>query len=84
MFTELIIYQVNGEWQTKDEKLKFYKDYLSKLANEFEEIKFTHISKDKNQFVDALTTLASMTQINIGSRIQPISIEIRIQPTKWH
>jgi hypothetical protein len=33
---ELIIYQVKGEWQTKDEKLKFYKDYLSKLANEFE------------------------------------------------
>jgi len=74
---ELIIYQVKGEWQTKDEKLKFYKDYLSKLANEFEEIKFTHISRDKNQFVDALATVASMTQINIGSKIQPISIEIR-------
>jgi len=52
---------VKGEWQTEDEKLKFYKDYLSKLANEFEEIKFTHISRDKNQFVDALATLALMT-----------------------
>jgi hypothetical protein len=44
----LIIFQVKGEWQPKNEKLKPYQNYLSKLANEFEEIKFTHMSKDKN------------------------------------
>ena len=65
----LIICQVKGEWQIKDETLKSYQDYLLKLANEFEEIKFTHISRDKNQFTDVLATLASMTQINIWSRI---------------
>jgi len=54
----LIICQVKGEWQTKDEKLKLYQNYLLRLANEFEEIKFTHISRDKNQFADALATLA--------------------------
>jgi len=59
----LIICQVKGKWQTKDKKLKPYQKYLLKLANEFEEIKFIHISRDKNQFVDALTTLALMTQV---------------------
>jgi ribonuclease HI len=43
----LIICQVKGERQAKDEKLRLYQDYLLKLANEFEEIKFTHISRDK-------------------------------------
>jgi hypothetical protein len=35
------------------------------------------MNRDKNQFFDVLATLASMTQINIESRIQPISIKIR-------
>jgi len=48
-----------------------------RLANEFEEIKFTHISRDKNQFVDVLATLASMTQVDAKSKIQPIDIEVR-------
>ena len=52
----LIICQVKGEWQTNDEKLKLYQNYLLRLANEFEEIKFTHISRDKNQFANALAT----------------------------
>jgi len=73
----LIICQVKGEWQTKDEKLKLYQNYLLRLANEFEEIKFTHISRDKNQFADALATLASMTQVDTKSKIQPIDIEVR-------
>ncbi|XP_061951794.1 uncharacterized protein LOC133674601 [Populus nigra] len=73
----LIICQVKGEWQTKDKKLRLYQSYILKLADEFEEIKFTHISRDKNQFADALATLASMTQADAKSKIQPINIEVR-------
>ncbi|XP_011014739.1 PREDICTED: uncharacterized protein LOC105118468 [Populus euphratica] len=73
----LIICEVKGEWQTKDEKLKLYQNYLLRLANEFEEIKFTHTSRDKNQFADALVTLALMTQIDTRSKIQLIDIEVR-------
>jgi hypothetical protein len=67
--------------KTKDEKLKLYQDYLLKLANEFEEITFTHMNRDKNQFTDALATLASLTQLNIGNKIQPLSIKINKSPT---
>ena len=73
----LIICQVKGEWQTKDEKLKPYQNYFVKLASEFEEIKFTHMSRDKNQFSDALATLASMVQIVAREKINPIDIKIR-------
>ena len=50
---------------------------MSKLEKEFNEIKFTHMRKDKNQFVDALATLAFMAKIDYGNKVQPISIEVR-------
>ncbi|XP_057985313.1 uncharacterized protein LOC110656876 [Hevea brasiliensis] len=43
----LIIYHVKGEWQTKDPKLIPYEKYLLELIKEFEEISFTHLSRDK-------------------------------------
>lgn len=68
-YSLLIIFQVKKEWQSKDKKLKPYQNYLLKLANGFKEIKFTHMNRDKNQFVDALETLALMTQVVTGCRI---------------
>jgi hypothetical protein len=35
------------------------------------------MSKDKNQFVDALVTLASMTQVVTEGRIHLVDIEVR-------
>jgi len=35
------------------------------------------MSREKNQFTDALTTLASITQIVIRGRIQPVNIEVK-------
>jgi ribonuclease HI len=65
----LIIFQVKGKWQTKDEKLRPYQEYLSKLAREFEEIKFTHLGREGNHFADALVTLAFMARINFGHKV---------------
>jgi ribonuclease HI len=65
----LIICQVKGKWQTKDEKLRPYQEYLSKLAKEFEEIKFTHLEKEGNHFADTLVTLASMARIDFGHKV---------------
>ncbi|KAJ9135135.1 hypothetical protein P3X46_032349 [Hevea brasiliensis] len=58
----LIIYQVKGEWQTKDPKLIPYQKYSLELIKKFEEISFTHLGRDKNQFADALATLAVMAR----------------------
>jgi ribonuclease HI len=77
----LTICQVKGEWQIKDDKLRPYQEYLSKLAKEFDKIKFTYMGRDKNQFADVLAILASMTKIDYGNRVQPISIEVRNSST---
>ncbi|KAL9368143.1 hypothetical protein Peur_039342 [Populus x canadensis] len=76
----LIICQVKGEWQTKEEKLRPYQEYLSKLAGEFEEIEFTHLGREGNQFADALAKLASMAKIDFGHKVQPVHINIRNNP----
>ena len=40
------ICQEKGEWQTKEEKIIPYQEYLSKLAEEFEKIEFTHQGRE--------------------------------------
>jgi hypothetical protein len=74
----LSICQVKGKRQTKDEKLGPYQEYLSKLAREVEEIKFTHLGMEGKHFVDTLVTLTSMARIDFGHKVQPVHIEIKI------
>ncbi|PKI73731.1 hypothetical protein CRG98_005880 [Punica granatum] len=56
----LTIFQTLGQWKTKDAKLVPYHEYLEELAKNFEKISFTYTPRAKNQFADALETLASM------------------------
>ena len=65
----LIIYQVKGEWQTKEEKLRPYQEYLSKLVEGFEEIEFTHLGMEGNHFTDVLATLAFMAKIDFWHKV---------------
>ena len=44
----LIISQVNGDWKTKDPKLVPYHEYLLKLIEEFESIRFTYMNRARN------------------------------------
>ena len=72
--SSLIIFQVKGKGQTKDEKLRPYQEYLSKLAREFEEIKFTHLEREESHS-DVLVTLTSMARIDFGHKVQPVHID---------
>jgi len=76
----VIICKVKGKWKTKDEKLRPYQEYLSKLAREFEEIKFTHLGREGNHFADTLVMLASMARIDFGHKVQPVHIDTRNNP----
>jgi len=76
----LIICQVKGEWQTKEEKLRPYQECLSTLTEEFEEIRFTHLGREGNHFANALATLAAMATIDLGHKVHPVHIDIRNNP----
>ncbi|XP_031392144.1 uncharacterized protein LOC116204206 [Punica granatum] len=53
-------YETLGQWKMKYAKLMPYYEYLKELARNFEKISFTCMPRIKNQFADALATLASM------------------------
>ncbi|PKI40009.1 hypothetical protein CRG98_039579 [Punica granatum] len=64
------------QWKTKDPKLVPYHEYLEELTENFENISFTWTARMKNQFADALATLASMMIITKENLIEPFEFEI--------
>ncbi|PKI70481.1 hypothetical protein CRG98_009115 [Punica granatum] len=76
----LTIFQTLGQWKTKDTKLVSYHEYLEELAKNFEKISFTYTPRAKNQFADALATLASMASISKGNIVEPLEIEVAKGP----
>lgn len=58
-----LIFQTTGDWKTKDQKLIPYHQYLEDISLKFRRITLNSLSRTKNQFADALATLASMISI---------------------
>ncbi|XP_052878862.1 uncharacterized protein LOC128285404 [Gossypium arboreum] len=56
----LVIYQLRGEWETRDSKLINYRRLVLGLVEEFDDITFNYLPCEENQMADALATLASM------------------------
>jgi len=52
----LVIHQIKGEWETRDQKLIPYKAYIKGMIEHFEDIEFHHISREDNQLADAIAT----------------------------
>ena len=76
----MVIQQTRGIWRTRDEKLKPYHAYLDLLVDRFDELRYIHLPRSKNQFVDALATLASVIEIPTGVTVRPLLIETRSAP----
>ncbi|RDX84907.1 rnhA, partial [Mucuna pruriens] len=65
----LVIYQLRGEWETRDTKLIPYYDYAKEIISAFEAITFSHVHREENQTADALATLSAMVQVNEGQEM---------------
>ncbi|XP_058087511.1 uncharacterized protein LOC131234595 [Magnolia sinica] len=72
--------QINGDWKTKDEKLIPYHAYREILIEEFDEITFSYMPQVKNQFADALATLASMMEIPKAVAEWELTVELQEEP----
>ena len=57
--------------------MKPYHAYLDLLVDRFEELRYIHLPRSENQFVDALATLAFMIEIPTGVTVRPLLIETR-------
>ncbi|KAK5813709.1 hypothetical protein PVK06_029160 [Gossypium arboreum] len=76
----LVIYQLKGEWETRDPKLVDYRKLVLELVKEFEDITFCYLPRNENQMVDALATLASMIKVNKQEDVKPIQMSIYETP----
>ncbi|XP_058189317.1 uncharacterized protein LOC131306905 [Rhododendron vialii] len=75
--SNLVVSQANGDWKVREEKLKPYHQDLEELIPHFNKVTFTQIPRLKNQFADALATLASIVELPLGVKLRPILIEQR-------
>ena len=76
----LVISQILGRWNVKDEKLLPYHDYLERVASRFRHLEFFYLPRVKNSFADALATLASMIEVPDGTTEITFTIQSRDVP----
>ena len=60
----LVIYQLRGDWLTRDSKMVLYHKLAMEMVDHFEVINFEYLPCEENQMADALATLAAMFQVN--------------------
>ncbi|WKA03162.1 hypothetical protein VitviT2T_021288 [Vitis vinifera] len=79
--SNMVLRHIQGEWNTRDVKLRPYHAYLELLVGRFDDLRYTHLPRAYNQFVDALATLASMIDIPTDTVVRHLLIESRSVPT---
>ncbi|XP_050877510.1 uncharacterized protein LOC127081280 [Lathyrus oleraceus] len=72
--SSLVISQVKGDWDTRDNKLIPYEEHIRKLKPYFDEISFHHIPREENQLADVLAMLASMFKVKWKNEAPAIHI----------
>lgn len=72
--SDLLVHQIQGDWETGDLKLIPYRQCLKDLCLRFVSLKFRHIPRICNEIVDALVTLSSMLQHLDKAYINPVHI----------
>lgn len=58
--SQLVIKQVNDEYQTKDDKLLPYRSMVEDLKKHFISIKFDQVSQTNNRVADAMATIGPL------------------------
>ena len=71
----LVIYQLRGDWLTRDSKMILYHKLTMEMVDHFETISFEYLPREENQMADALATLAAMFQVNSKDKVQLIHID---------
>ncbi|XP_037496382.1 uncharacterized protein LOC110009230 [Jatropha curcas] len=79
----LIVSQALRKWKIKEERLVPYLQRLDELAQQFEDLSFHYLPRAKNQFADALATLASMVNVGGDRVIRPLTVRLQKQPAHF-
>ncbi|XP_070007402.1 uncharacterized protein [Nicotiana sylvestris] len=72
---DLLVYQIQGEWETRDLKFIPYWKCLHDFCQRFRLVEFRHIPRIHNEIADALATLASMLHHPDKAYVDPVHIQ---------
>ena len=75
----LVVGQVKGEFEAKDERMQGYLSQVRCLQSEFESFNLLHISKSDNTHADSLAMLATSSAQNLP---RVILVEDLYKPTE--
>ena len=78
--SDVLIYQVQGEWSVKNPKIIPYVQYVQKFWKRFCKIEFKHTPRIQNELADALATIASMIKHLDTDYVDPLDIELKEHP----
>lgn len=56
--SQLVVRQVEDDWQTKEPRLRELRDRVREVADEFEQFEIQHIPREENREADALVEQA--------------------------
>ncbi|KAK8694207.1 hypothetical protein V6N13_071763 [Hibiscus sabdariffa] len=82
--SSVVVYQIKGEWETRDLKLIEYRKLILELAKEFEDITFAYLPRENNQIADALATLAALFEAGSRAEMMPIQMQIFESPAHYY
>ena len=68
----------------RSESLATYQTHLETLMEQLDEVEYTYLPGEENQFADALAKLASMVCIPTDTIRMPLTIERRYEPAYVH
>ncbi|XP_070030723.1 uncharacterized protein [Nicotiana sylvestris] len=74
--SDLLVHQIQGEWETRDLKLIPYRQCLHDLFQRFQSIEFRHILRIHNEVDDAFATLESMLHHPDKAYVDPLHIQV--------
>ncbi|XP_070017180.1 uncharacterized protein [Nicotiana sylvestris] len=77
--SDLLVHQIQGEWETRALKLIPYQQCLHDLCQRFRSIEFRHNPRIYNEIADALATLASMLHHPDKAYIDHVHIQVHDQ-----
>ncbi|KNA04804.1 hypothetical protein SOVF_196320, partial [Spinacia oleracea] len=82
--SSLIINQIFEKWKVRSKILAPYQSYLEKMFEQVEELRYTYLPREENQFADALEKQASIINIPNGMAEMPLTIETRQEAAYVH
>ncbi|RVW98926.1 Transposon Ty3-I Gag-Pol polyprotein [Vitis vinifera] len=81
--SNMVLRQIQGDWKTRDVKIRSYHAYLELLVARFDDLRYVHLPRAQNRFADALATLTSSVDISIDAVVRPLLIELRFAPAYY-